>query len=341
MLPTSDTKIGQIRPAEPHEQPKKKREPRNLDDGFWKEHRENAAATLAAEPQLPPVLTLTLRMLGAVKYDHEMEYVRLSNASICDEHLPPLIELLHRSECAVQRLDLAFNHLTDAGLRLLGDALCRKLVEVDFSFCAFELTHLHIGGNALTADGVEELRRRLREAGREVEVDDGAILRDPCVLCTVGQILEPADKSPAGVAGLRAGDEVVALGPLRTLREPKKGFTTSQQRQLDAYTYYLDVGRSVAPLVQASKGRPVDVVVRRTAAAEPETAPTPPAAAPPAAAPPAAAPPAAAPSSDAPAAAPPVATDSAGGRYVRVSLIPGEWEGQGLLGCRLKAVPEP
>ena len=27
--------------------------------------------------------------------------------------------------------------------------------------------------------------------------------------------------------------------------EPKKGFTSPQQRQLDAYTYYLDVGRSV------------------------------------------------------------------------------------------------
>ena len=48
-------------------------------------------------------------------------------------------------------------------------------------------------------------------------MDVAAVLRDPCVLCTVGQILEPADRSPAGVAGLRVGDEVVALGPLRTL----------------------------------------------------------------------------------------------------------------------------
>jgi hypothetical protein len=36
-------------------------------------------------------------------------------------------------------------------------------------------------------------------------------------LSQVGQILEPVDRSPAGVAGLRAGDELVALGPLRTL----------------------------------------------------------------------------------------------------------------------------
>merc|ERR1740130_353901 len=203
-----------------------------------------------------------------MKYAHEAEVVRLSNASIHDADLPPLIELLHRSECAVQSLDLAFNHLSDAALTTLGDALCRKLVDVDFIWCAFELTHLYVGGNAaLTGGGIEDLRRRLREAGREVEGDATAVLRDPCVLCTVGQILEPTDRSPAGVAGLRAGDEVVALGPLRTLVEPKKGFTSPQQRQLDAYTYYLDVGRSVAPLVKASKGRTIDVVVRRTVGA--------------------------------------------------------------------------
>ena len=215
MMPSSNTRIGQIQPAEP--QPKKKKEPRNLDDCFFKEHRENVAATLAVETRFPPVLTLTLRAIGAFKYAHEAEAVRLSNASIHDQDLPPLIELLHRSECAVQHLDLAFNHMTDAGLRTLGDALCRKLVDVDFVFCAFELTHLYVGGNALTAEGVEALRLRLREAGREVEVDVTPVLRDPCVLCTVGQILEPADRSPAGVAGLLAGDEVVALGPLRTL----------------------------------------------------------------------------------------------------------------------------
>ena len=100
MLPGSNTKIGQIQPAEP--QPKKKKEPRNLDDSFFREHRENAAATLAVETRFPPVLTLTLRAIGAMKYAHEAESVRLSNASIHDADLPPLIELLHRSECAVQ-----------------------------------------------------------------------------------------------------------------------------------------------------------------------------------------------------------------------------------------------
>ena len=190
MLPTSNTKIGQIQPVEP--QPKKKKEPRNLDDSFFREHRENAAATLAAETRFPPVLTLTLRAISAMQHAHEAEVVRLSNASIHDADLPPLIELLHRSECGVQRLDLAFNHLTDAGLTMLADALCRKLVDVDFIWCAFELTHLYLGGNsALTDGGIEQLRRGLREAGREVEVDAAPVLRDACVLCTVGQLLEP------------------------------------------------------------------------------------------------------------------------------------------------------
>ena len=100
MLPGSNTKIGQIQPAEP--QPKKKKEPRNLDDSFFREHRENAAATLAVETRFPPVLTLTLRAIGAMKHAHEAEVVRLSNASMHDTDLPPLIELMHRSECAVQ-----------------------------------------------------------------------------------------------------------------------------------------------------------------------------------------------------------------------------------------------
>ena len=92
---------------------------------------------------------------------------------------------VHSPRCAAvtslcggaQRLDLGFNHLTDAGLTMLADALCRKLVDVDFIWCAFELTHLYLGGNsALTDGGIEQLRRRLHEAGREVEVDAAPML---------------------------------------------------------------------------------------------------------------------------------------------------------------------
>jgi len=350
MMPSSNMKVGQIQPPDPNA-PKPKTKPRNLDDSFWKEHREGAAATMAEvakQGATPPVvLALTLRFLGNAK-PHETEYVRMSNASLRDEHLGPLIEVLHRSDCGVHHLDLAFNHLTDAGVRMLGNALCAKAVDTDFNFCAFELSHLYLGGNdGVTAECVAALRKQLAAAGRDVEVDVAAVLRDPCPLCTVGQILEPADKSPAGLAGLRAGDEVVAFGPLRTLKEPKKGFTSREQRQLEAVTYYLDVGRSVAPLVKASNGKPIDVVVRRMVPVPAAPAPAPAAA-------PAAAEAAEAADADtaAPAAAalaavsleaaavPPASTETQEA-YVRLTFVPQGWEGQGLLGCRLKAVPEP
>lgn len=344
MMPTSNMKVGQIQAPDPNA-PKPKKKPRNLDDSFWREHREGAAATmaeLAKQGATPPVvLALTLRFLGSAK-PHETEYIRMSNASLRDEHLGPLIEVLHRSDCGVHHLDLSFNHLTDAGVRMLANALCAKAVDTDFNFCAFELTHLYLGGNdGVTAECVAELRKRLGEAGRDVEVDAMAVLRDPCTLCTVGQILEPVDKSPAGIAGLRAGDEVVAFGPLRTLREPKKGFTCREQRQLEAMTYYLDVGRSIAPLVKASNGKPIDVVVRRMVPVQA-----------PAAEPAAAAPSAAAEAADAAAPAAAAleavsleastpATAEMQEAYLRLTFVPQEWEGQGLLGCRLKAVPEP
>ena len=82
---------------------------------------------------------------------------------------PPLTlrcDGLHSPRCAAvtslcggaQRLDLGFNRLTDAGLTMLADALCRKLVDVDFIWCAFELTHLYLGGNsALTDGGIAQL----------------------------------------------------------------------------------------------------------------------------------------------------------------------------------------
>mmetsp|Transcript_49340 Transcript_49340/g.81935 ORF Transcript_49340/g.81935 Transcript_49340/m.81935 type:complete len:302 (+) Transcript_49340:77-982(+) len=301
MLPTSNSKIGQITAVEPRPKPKPK--PRNLDDSFWKEQRENAAAILAQAPEVPPLLLLTLRQL---EENPKTEVVQLGNASLYDNHLPPLIEVLHRSECGVAQLDLTFNHLSDTSVIALGNALCRKAVETNYSFCAFELTHIHLGGNDITAEAVANLKQRLTAAGRDVEVDVQPRLRDPCTLCTVGQLLHPADKSPAGVAGLRAGDEIIAFGPLRTLREPRKGFTSNAERALNAICYYLDVARSVAPLVQAHKGKSIDVVVQRASE---------------------------------------VPTDARESgmqpqQHLPLTFVPQEWEGLGLLGCKLKPVPE-
>ena len=47
---------------------------------------------------------------------------------------------------AAQRLDLAFNHLTDAGLTMLADALCRQLVDVSALSGLNALQALHLSG---------------------------------------------------------------------------------------------------------------------------------------------------------------------------------------------------
>ena len=51
--------------------------------------------------------------------------LRLSNCGVRDVHLPPLIEAL-RGACGVERLDLSFNHLTDAGVQHLVSAMCEE-----------------------------------------------------------------------------------------------------------------------------------------------------------------------------------------------------------------------
>ena len=101
----------------------------------------------------------------------------------------------------------------------------------------------------------------------------------------------------------------------------------------------------MAPLVKASKGRTIDVVVRRTVGPADATAEaaalTAALAATLAAATLAAAPDAAPDAALATAPATGAAAAAVGSvQYLRVSLVPAEWEGQGLLGCRLKAVPE-
>ena len=90
MLPTSNTKIGQIQAGSQSslskQPPPKPPKPRNLDDSFWKEHREKAAATLALTSQ-PPMLYLAIGIIGA--NPDTTGSVRLSNAGLRDEHLPP------------------------------------------------------------------------------------------------------------------------------------------------------------------------------------------------------------------------------------------------------------
>eukprot|EP00966_Prymnesium_polylepis_P226921 5250393-Prymnesium_polylepis.1 len=242
MLPKSTSKVGAIGGPSAFE---KKPPPKFDDTSYWVEQRMAAMATLANEA-LPPMLALTIGILGAKP---ETTSARLSNATIRDEHLPPLIDVLYLSECALRELDLGFNDLTDAGLRALCDALCRKLNEADWHACAFELAHLFVGGNALSADVVEESRGRLARAGREVQIDMAPRLRGATPLCNVKAVF---DGSPAGSAGMRAGDVIVAFGALHASVAPEKGFRSNPQRQYDALSYFRDVAFSMGPVVKES-----------------------------------------------------------------------------------------
>ena len=112
-----------------------------------------------------------------------------------DEHLPPLIDALYHSECGLLELDLTFNDLTDAGLRTLCDAICKKLNEADWHACAFELTNLYIGGNTISPEAVAEAQARMERAGRDIKIDVTPRLRYPRALVNVTQVFDgsPAD----------------------------------------------------------------------------------------------------------------------------------------------------
>ena len=66
---------------------------------------------------------------------------------------------MHHSECSIELLDLGFNRLTDAGARMLCDALCASLQ------CATELALIVLGGNAITPAAAEEIGARLKARG--------------------------------------------------------------------------------------------------------------------------------------------------------------------------------
>ena len=268
-----------------------------MDDPFWKEQRLAAAATLANEI-LPPMLALGIGIIGAKPETSEL---RLSNAGIRDEHLGPLIECLFHSECALHELDLAFNELTDHGVEVLCEALTRKLSTADWHACAFELTHIFIGGNAVSPAAIDALTANLKRAGRDVEVDASPRLRKPMPLCKAVAVF---DGSPAASAGMLKGDVIVAFASLHNPKQPEKAFRSNPQRQYDAVTYFVDVAFSMGPIVKASLGKPISVVVERKAAAVPD------------------------------------ATNGPGDPlYVKLALVPQKWEGQGVTGCKLVEVP--
>uniref|UniRef100_A0A7S4B6Z1 Activator of Hsp90 ATPase AHSA1-like N-terminal domain-containing protein n=2 Tax=Chrysotila carterae TaxID=13221 RepID=A0A7S4B6Z1_CHRCT len=178
----------------------------------------------------PPPLAAALKALK--KSPEQQKSVQLSNCSIGDCHLKPLVEALHHSQCAVETLDLAFNRLTDAGVHLLFQAIV--------SGCAMELTHLYLGGNKTSVAGMA-LSQNLKQVRPDLVVDWRKQLREAKSMCVVGSVYSG---SPAFKAGLLTGDSVVAFG-------------STQHRE------YKGVTESIVPIVKGSVGKPIDVVVVR------------------------------------------------------------------------------
>ena len=186
-----------------------------------------------------------------------------------DVHLPPLIEAL-RGACGVERLDLSFNHLTDAGVHVLLKALA--------SGAGLELSRVHLGGNRLVSGGGMAKSVWLTQLRADLDVDWSDTLPEARPMCTVGVVFP---SSPAHAAGLRAGDSLLAFAHVQ-------------------HAEWISVAESVVPLVKASVGKPIDVVVARVRGESGEPG-------------------------------------SAGrARHLGLTLTPAEWSGNGLLGCTLK-----
>jgi len=158
--------------------------------------------------------------------------LRLSNLSVMDVHLRPLLEALQHSQICLEELDLSFNRLTDAGVHRLLQALAGGT--------AIELTTLYLGGNKTSVAGMA-LSQNLKQSRPDLLVNWHLQLPKAKSMCTVGTVY-PA--SPAAQAGLRTGDSVVAFGPCQ-------------------HPEYKGVSESVVPIVKASVGKPIDVVVVR------------------------------------------------------------------------------
>ena len=179
---------------------------------------------------LPPSLSSALQRLR--EEPRSVSELQLSNCGICDVHLRPLVEALSQSSCALTTLDLAFNRITDAGVHVL----CKGLA----SGAALELTSLHLGGNRVSVHGMA-LSQGLKQVRGDILVEWKSQLRGASSMCTVGNVY---GESPAAKAGLRAGDSIIAFGPLQ-------------------HHKFKSVTESIVPIVKESVGKEIDVVVIR------------------------------------------------------------------------------
>ena len=256
----------------------------------------------SAEAQLPLVMRA---MLGKVKGTSKGHVTRvtLSGCALNDSHLPPLLGLLHSSAVALEALDLSFNELSSDGLG--------RVLDVLGSGAQDELSRLHLGGNPATASAnaldtaLAERLAAVRSKRPDVAVDFDPTLRDAQPCCTVGIVYK---NSPACRAGLQKGDVVLQFGMLRKGRTLLQRFGFQPDFEGigmpagvgDAFLggcKFESVKDSVAPMVRALVGMPIDVIVRRESDAE---------------------------------------AGGEGPTCHRLRLVPERWSGQGLLGTILK-----
>jgi hypothetical protein len=250
-----------------------------------------------------PTAPLFLAGLAVLREKANKLYtMRLANLSCADTNLPRLVEALHHSQCVLQELDLCFNHVSDAGLLWLCETLARD------NICGIELTHIFIGGNPISEEGLAAASAALKAGRADLVLDARPVLRGAADLAEVGKVafgehLIPlpacygwrspqvfGDDSPAALAGLQRGDMILAFGPVwrNPGVAPNMGFKSDAERMWDTMAHFKSVGETFAPIVKASVGLPIDIVVAR------------------------------------------------GGVHRRLVLRPAKWAGEGLLGCKVK-----
>ena len=258
---------------------------------------EEAAEAAPLPTSLPFVVRLMLDKVRTSPMGH-VTAIRLAACSVQDQHLQPIIELLHRSSNSIEVVDLSYNELTDAGAALLLDALAMGSAE---GTGAANVTSLHLGGNAAVTQASRDKADALSKKRPEITVDWRPVLVEAKPCCTVGMVYK---NSPAAKAGLLKGDVVlqwVMFQKGRTLMQ-RFGFQPSMQdgfgEAFFASCEYLDVAKSISPLVRVSIGMPHDLIVRRKAEAGEESID--------------------------------------GFVCLKLRLTPERWSGQGLLGCILK-----
>ena len=107
---------------------------------------------------------------------------------------------------------------------------------------ALELVQVHLGGNRVSGSGMA-VSVWLKQLRPDLDVDWEERLPDCDArpLCAVGAVYTD---SPAHAAGLKAGDKLLAIGPVRRAD-------------------FASVAETIVPLVRSRVGMPLEVVVAR------------------------------------------------------------------------------